>query len=58
MYNAVLERIQQVLVNLVRTYNINQTNVDEYDQLLVILSAAEFSICSTKNRLKAYSPGQ
>ena len=58
MSNIVLERIHLVLVNLVQTYNINRTYVDEDDQISVILTAAAFSILSTENRLKYYSPGQ
>ena len=58
MSNIVLERIHLVIVNLVRNYNINRTYVDEDDQISVILTAAAFSILSTENRLKDYSPGQ
>ena len=59
MSNAVLERIHQVLGNLVRTFNIStQTYVDEYDPWTGILAAAEFSICLTTNRQKCYSLGQ
>ena len=59
MSNAVLERIHQVLVNLVRTFNIStQTYVDEYDPWTGILSAAAFSVCLTTKRQKYYSLGQ
>ena len=58
MSNVILERINQVLVNLVRTCNIYQTYVDKDDSWLGILSAAAFTIISTKTRLKGYSPGQ
>ena len=44
MSNIVLERIHKVLVNLVRTYNINKIYVDEDDQILVILTAEAFAI--------------
>ena len=40
--NAILERIHQVLVNLVRTYNIKNTYVDEDYPLSGILEAADF----------------
>ena len=56
--NAILERIHQVLGNLVRTCNITQTYIDEDDPWLGILAAAAFSIRSTKNGLKFYSPVQ
>ena len=43
MSNAVLERIHQVLGNLVRTFNIStQTYVDEDYSWTGILAAAEF----------------
>ena len=58
MYNAVLERIHQVLGNLVWNFNISQTYVDEDDPWTVILAAVAFVICSTNNRQKGYSPGQ
>ena len=56
--NAILEQIHQVLGNIVRTFNIQQTCVDKNDQWTVILAAAEFTICSTASRQKGYSPGQ
>ena len=58
MSNAVLERIYQVLGNLVQTFNIYQTYVNENDPWTGILAAAEFGILSTTNRKKVYSPGQ
>ena len=58
MSSAVLERIHRVIGNLVRTYNISQTYIDEDDPWLGILAAAAFVILSTTNRIKAYSPGQ
>ena len=53
----ILERIHQVIENLVRTFNITQTYVDEEDPWLGILFAAAFEIFSTTNNLKDYSPG-
>ena len=50
MYNAVLERIHQVLGNLVRTFNIStQIYVEENDPRKGILAAAEFAILSSTN---------
>ena len=40
--DAILERIKQVLVNLVWTCNITQNYVDEDDPWLGILAAASF----------------
>ena len=56
--NAILEQIHQVLGNLVRTYNIKNTYIDEYDPWSGILVTAAFTNSSTENRLKGYSPGQ
>ena len=58
MSNALLEHIHQVLVTLVRTYNINQTCVDADYPLSVILDVAAVEIRSLNNRLKDYSLGQ
>ena len=58
MSNVILEQIQHVLVNLVRTCSITQTYVDKDYLWLVILDTAAFAICSTTNRLKCYSLGQ
>ena len=58
MSNEILEQIHQVLGNLVRTFNIQQTYVDENDPWTGILAAAAFSIPSTTNRQKGYISGQ
>ena len=58
MSNAILERNNQVLGNLLRTCNITQHCVDKDDSWSRILSAAAFVIISTTDRLKAYIPGQ
>ena len=59
MYNAVLERIHQILGNLVWTFNIStQSYVDKNYLWTDILSADEFAILSTTNRQKSYSPRQ
>ena len=58
MPNTILERIQQVLGNLVRTCKIKETYFYKYYPWLGILAAAEFPIISTTNMLKCYSPGQ
>ena len=56
MSDALLERIHQVLVNLVQTFNIStQTHVDKDYPWTGILSAAAFSICSTNDRQKGYN---
>ena len=50
-----MERIQEVLGNLVQTYNIKDTYIDNYGPWLIILAATTFVICYTKNGLKCYS---
>ena len=46
--NAILERINQVLGNLVRNYNISKTYIDKDDPQAGILSASSFGILPTK----------
>ena len=58
MSNAILERIHQVLGNLVRTFNIQQKYVDKNDPWTGILDAAAFEIRSTTSGQKGYSLGQ
>ena len=58
MSNVILEWIHQVLGNLVRTCNINQTYADKDYPWSGILDTVEFAIFSTTNRLKGYSLGQ
>ena len=56
--NKILERIHHILGNLVQTYHIKETYVEEYDPWLGILAVAAFEILSTENSLKGYIPGQ
>ena len=58
MSNTILEQINHVLGNLVRTFNITQTYVDKDDPKSVILDTSEFEISPTTNSLKGYSLGQ
>ena len=50
--NEILEHIHQVLVNLVRTFNIRYAYVDKYDPWSGMLTAAAFANCSKEKRLK------
>ena len=52
--NEIIERIHQVLGNLVRTYYLQETYVDETDSWVGILSAAAFAVhsCTTLIKLK------
>ena len=56
--NAILERIHQVLGDLVRNFSIKYDYVDGDDPWSSILAAAAFLIHSITNRLKVYSTGQ
>ena len=56
--NAVLERNNHFLGNLVQTCTITQSCVEKYDPWSGILAAASFSIHSTKHNMKGYSPVQ
>ena len=58
MLNAILEQIHQVIENLVRNFNIQQTYVDKNDSWTGVLAAAAFATRSTTNRQKGYSTGQ
>ena len=58
MSNAILERIHQVLGNLVQTSNVQQTYVNKNDPWTGILAAAAFAIHSTISSQNGYSPVQ
>ena len=58
MYNVILERIHQVVGNLVLNFNVQEAYVDKNDPWTGILAAAEFSNRSTTDREKGYSLGQ
>ena len=47
-----MELIHQVLSNIVRTYNIQETYVDEADPWMGILAAAYFAVQSTYHQTK------
>ena len=56
--NATIERIYQVLGNLVRTYNLQESYVDDTDPFMGILNTAAFAVQSTYHRKKDKSLGQ
>ena len=58
MSNGILERIHQVLGNLVQTFNIQQTYVGENEPWMGILAAAVSKICLTTSGEKGLIPGQ
>ena len=55
---ATIERIYQVLGNILRTYNLQEAYVDDSDPWMGILAAADFVVKSTYHRTKQKSPGQ
>ena len=57
-YDMILEWIQSVLGNLVRTYNIKDTYIYKNYLRSLILAFALFLILSAANWLKGYSPVQ
>ena len=56
--NAIIERLYQVLGNLVRTYNVQETYVDDADPIMGILVEADFAVRYTYHRTKEKSPVQ
>ena len=56
--NETIERIHQVIGNLLRSYTIQETYVDNSDPCMGILAIAAFVVRSTYHRTKHKSPGQ
>ena len=56
--NSTIERINQVLGNLVCTYILQEIYVDDADPFMGILNAASFAVQSTYHRKKEKSLGQ
>ena len=56
--NATMERVHQVLGNIVRTYNIQETHVDEAYPWMGILAASGFVVRSMYHRTKQKILGQ
>ena len=56
--NVTMERIHQLLGNIVRTYNLQETYVDDAEPCMGILATEDFSVRSTYHRTKQKSPGQ
>ena len=56
--NSIVERRQQLLGNLERTYNLQETYVDDSDLWMGILAAEAFAVHSMYHRNKRKSPGQ
>ena len=56
--NTIIEIIYQVLGNLVCTYNLQETYVDEADPWMGILATAAFAVQITYHWTKQKSPGK
>ena len=56
--NSTIERIHQVLGNLVQTYNLHETSVDDANPCMVILAADAFMVRCTYHRTKGKFLGQ
>ena len=56
--NTTIERIHQVLGNIVRSYNLQETYIYDADPWMGILAAEAFSVRSTYHRTKQKIPGQ
>ena len=55
---AIIEILHQVLGDLVRTYNLQETYIDDVDPWMGILEAAAFAVSSTYHTNKCKSPSQ
>ena len=56
--NAIVERVHQTLGNMLRTYRINHTKLDEENPWTGILTAIAFAIRATVHTTLKYSPMQ
>ena len=56
--NATIKRIHQVLDNIVRTYNLHETYVDDSNPWIEIPAAAAFVVRYMYHWTKGISPGQ
>ena len=56
--NAIIERVHQVIANLVRTFNLEEECMDEDDPWAGILTSAAFAIRSTFHTTLKATPGQ
>ena len=56
--NVIVEIIHQVIGNLLRTYNLQETYVYDADPWMGILAAAAFAVRSTYHMTKYKTPGQ
>ena len=55
---SIIERVHKLIGNRVRTYNLQETYVDDADLWMGILAAEAFAVQSTRNRTKNKIPGK
>ena len=56
--NVIIEQNYQVLGDIVWTYNLQETYVDDSEPWMVILAETDFTVRSTYHRIKENIPGQ
>lgn len=56
--NAIIERVHQVIGNIIRSFELQDNYLDEDDPWKGILSATAFAVCSTYHTTLKKSPGQ
>ena len=56
--NAIIERVHQTLGNLLRTFELEEIDLDEEDPFSGILAAAAFAVRSTYHTTLQATPGQ
>ena len=54
----IIEKIHQVLGNLIRTYNLQETYVNDADPWMIILTAESVAVRSMYHSVKVKIPGQ
>ena len=56
--NAILERVHATLGNMIKTFEVQDRDMDEEDPWIGILSAVAWAICSTYHTTMQATPGQ
>ena len=56
--NAIVERVHQVISNIIRTIKLENNYINEEDPWKGILSATAFAVCSTFHTTLRNTPGQ
>ena len=56
--NAIVKRVHQTIGNIIRTFELHNSHLDEDDPWKGILAATAFAICATYHTTLQKSPGQ